>query len=325
METYFAGHSRLYDAAVRYWDENLENLLHILVDQGTARFGSFGDKGCIEMAKSIPFHSLALLVAIWGCTPDASPPETDRQTLTAKLPGGVQMTFVWINPGTLSMGSPPTEPGRDDDEGPQRQVTISQGFYLGQSEIPQAQWQAVMSTQPWAGMDFVRQGSDYPAAGISWIDVQYMAQKLNGQAGAPLYRLPTEAEWEYACRAGTTTRWSFGDDERLLDEYVWHAGNTWNVGLQYSQKVATRRPNPWGLYDMHGNLWEWVQDWYRPDYYRRDPATDPPGPETGTQRVLRGGYFHNNGARRQRSANRLSQVPEGRFASIGARLLRAGP
>ena len=235
------------------------------------------------------------------------------------------MTFVWIDPGTFAMGSPPTQPGRDDDESPQRQVTITQGFYLAQNEITQKQWTAVMGTQPWTGLDFVHQGPDYPAAGLSWIDVQQFIQTLNKTAAAPLYRLPTEAEWEYACRAGTTTRWFFGDDEILLDDFAWHSGNTWDAGLQYSQEVATKKPNPWGLYDMHGNLWEWVQDWYSPDYYSRAPNVDPPGPETGLQRALRGGYFHNNGARRLRSANRLSQAPQGRYASVGARLLRQGP
>ena len=268
------------------------------------------------------YKLLLLALLAWGCEPETA---ADRLALVAELPDGAEMAFVWIDRGTFVMGSPPTEPGRDDDEAPQREVQITRGFYLAQTEITQQQWTAVMDTQPWAGLDFVLQGPDYPAAGLSWLDVEQFAAALNASAGAELYRLPTEAEWEYACRAGTTTRWSFGDDEALLDDFAWHTGNTWDVGLRHSQLVATKKPNPWGLYDVHGNLWEWVHDWYSPEYYGSAPKVDPSGPTTGIQRVLRGGYFHNNGARRLRSANRLSQVPHGRYASVGARLLREGP
>ena len=274
------------------------------------------------MCASKLYKVLLLALIVWGCEPETA---AERPALVAELPDGTEMAFVWIDPGTFVMGSPPTEPGRDDDEAPQRELQITQGFYLARTEITQQQWAAVMDTQPWTDLDFVLQGPDYPAAGLSWLDVERFAAALNASAGARLYRLPTEAEWEYACRAGTTTRWSFGDDEALLDDFAWHTGNTWDVGLRHSQLVATKNPNPWGLYDMHGNLWEWVHDWYSPEYYGRAPKVDPPGPTTGIQRVLRGGYFHNNGARRLRSANRLSQMLHGRYASVGARLLREGP
>ena len=139
------------------------------------------------------FYKLLLLALIaWGCEPETA---ADRPALVAGLPDGTEMAFVWIDPGTFVMGSPPTEPGRDDDEAPQREVQITRGFYLAQTEITQQQWTAVMDTQPWAGLDFVLQGPDYPAAGLSWLDVEQFAAALNASAGAELYRLPTEAEW----------------------------------------------------------------------------------------------------------------------------------
>ena len=245
--------------------------------------------------------------------------------LVAELPGGVELEFVRIDSGAFLRGSPVTEPGRDGDESPLREVRISRPFHLGRTEITQAQWEAVMGSRPWAGLDFVREGPQYPAVNVSWLEVRAFAERLNDLAGADLYRLPTEAEWEYACRAGTTTRWSFGDDAARLDDHAWHTGNTWDVEERYAHAVATRDPNPWGLHDMHGNVNEWVRDWYSADYYGEAPPADPPGPVTGETRVFRGGYFHHDGARRLRSANRFFAPPEARSASIGARLLRTRP
>ena len=245
--------------------------------------------------------------------------------LVAGLRGGVEMEFVRIDSGAFLMGSPVTEPGRDADESPLREVRISRPFHLGRTEITQAQWEAVTGSRPWAGLDFVREGAEYPAVNVSWFEVRRFAERLNALAGADLYRLPTEAEWEYACRAGTVTRWSFGDDADRLDDYAWHTGNTWDLDERYAHAVATRDPNPWGLHDMHGNVNEWVQDWYSADYYGTAPPADPPGPVSGEMRVFRGGYFHHDGARRLRSANRFFGPPEARSASIGARLVRTGP
>ncbi len=258
------------------------------------------------------------LSVVWGlgCGEDGNPP------VVVELPGGATMEFVRIEPGTFKIGSPLTEPGRDEDEGPKHEVTISRGFYLGKTEITQAQWEAVMGTRPWAGQDYVQEKPNYPAVYISWNGVQDFIHRLNTSAGSQVYRLPTEAEWEYACRAGTTTRWSFGDDESQLGNYAWHTGNSWDQEEQYGHAVATKRPNPWGLCDMHGNVNEWVQDWYDQDYYARSVRVDPPGPVSGSQRVFRGGYFHNNGSRRLRSANRFYYMPEARAVSLGARLLK---
>ena len=240
---------------------------------------------------------------------------------TFSLPGGSSMDFVWLTPGVFQMGSPDTEEGRDSDEGPVHEVAISRGFYMGMYEVTQGQWESVMGTTPWSGAAYVREDSSHPAVYISWDDVHAFIGRLNDAVGDSLYRLPTEAEWEYACRAGTSTRWSFGDDESHLTHYAWYRANAWSVGEQYGHRVGLKRANPWGLYDMHGNVWEWVQDSYDGDYYNRSPRVDPPGPRGGSLRVVRGGDFHFF-ARGVRSAFRNSGSPGNRSDVIGVRLLR---
>ena len=238
------------------------------------------------------------------------------------LPGGGAMAFVWIEPGVFMMGSPESEVGHSYHEGPLHEVEISRGFWLGKYEVTQGEWEAVMGTTPWSGDSFVRSNPSHPAVYISWNDVQRFVEKLNDVAGETVYRLPTEAEWEYACRAGTSTRWSFGDDESDLTDYAWYRANAWNAGKkEYAQRVGTKRANPWGLYDMHGNVWEWVQDWYGTGYYNSSPRVDPPGPTSGSDRVARGGDFDGY-AERVRSAARIVSWPGARYRSFGERLVR---
>jgi formylglycine-generating enzyme required for sulfatase activity len=232
--------------------------------------------------------------------------------------------MVWIEPGTFMMGSPEDEVGRDDDEGPQHEVTITQGFYLGRYELTQEQWTSVMGTTPWSGQDYVQERASNPAAFISWDDIQAFIGVLNETEGSEVYRLPTEAEWEYVCRAGTTTLWSFGDDESVLGEYAWYGVNARNVGEEYAHAVGTKLPNPWGLYDMHGNVHEWCHDWYSDTYYSESPSEDPPGSVTGSSRVFRGGsFYHHVGY--ARSAGRDHRTPGLRDGSVGARLVRQEP
>ena len=274
---------------------------------GTYRFSLVVSDGQVDSA---PDEVIVTVI-----TPIPSTPE-----LTVDLPGSVTMEFVWIEPGTFMMGSPDIESGRSSNEGPQHEVTLSQGFWLGKYEITQEQWESVMGTQPWSGQDYVQANPNHPAVYISWNEVQTFIHALNEAVGDSLYRLPTEAEWEYACRAGTTTRWSVGDDESRLGEYAWYVENTWDVGLEYAQPVGQKLPNPWGLYDMHGNVWEWCQDWY--DRYSSSAQTDPTGPALGTRRISRGGDFGNT-YHGVRSALRNSNPPDGsRSYAIGTRVVR---
>lgn len=249
------------------------------------------------------------------------------QTIIVGLPGGATMEMVWIPAGVFWMGSPASEPGRYYDEGLQHQVTLTKGFYLGKYEVTQGQWESVTGTRPWSGKSYVRGNPDSPSVYVSWDDAQELIGKLNASEGAAVWRLPTEAEWEHACRGGTTTLWSFGDDESRLYDFAWYEANAWNAGEQYVHKVGTKLPNPWGVYDMHGNAWEWVQDWY--GYYSIGAQVNPGGPSSGSGRVIRGGGM-GYGAGYQRSSFRGggsggSWRPSDRAASIGFRLLRQSP
>ena len=230
--------------------------------------------------------------------------------------------FVWIEPGSFVMGSPESEPGRESDEGPQHAVTIRRGFYLARYPVTRGQWQDVMGTAPWSEGGHASSSPNRPAVYISWHDGQEFVGRLNAAASEQLYRLPTEAEWEYACRAGTTTAWSFGDDRSQLPAYACYLDSDRNSAGQDAHAVGIKLPNPWGLHDMHGNVWEWCQDRYSASTYSESPGVDPPGPPGGLDaaRVIRGGYFCYF-TRHSRSAARNARRPDERHRSIGARLL----
>ena len=213
------------------------------------------------------------------------------------------------------MGS--EERGAYDDEKPVHSVRITQAFYLGKYAVTQRQWQVVMENNPSRFMG----DTNRPVEGVSWNDVQEFIRRLNAREGETRYRLPTEAEWEYAARAGSTTAYSFGDDDGQLDDYAWYGKNAGNTTHPVGQKL----PNAWGLYDMHGNVWEWVQDWYG-----RYPAgsggsaeatVDPTGPAQGANRVLRGGSWIYDG-RYARATQRLASAPRDRDGNLGFRLAR---
>lgn len=241
------------------------------------------------------------------------------------------MPFIPIPAGKFLMGAPENDPQARAFEKPQHEVTITHPFMLGKFEVTQADWQSVLQEEPYSrdrsnpfytlpGMAERLTKPNHPAT-VSWNDTQEFIAALNKKEGGNFYRLPTEAEWEYAARAGTTTNYSFGDSSRDLGRYAWY-GENFETGGHHP--VGLKEPNPWGLHDMHGNVWEWVQDWYDPDYYSISPPIDPQGPETGTARVVRGGSWHTT-ATSWRTAFRREYSPDYRGISIGFRLLRIIP
>jgi formylglycine-generating enzyme required for sulfatase activity len=187
---------------------------------------------------------------------------------------------------------------------PQHLVKITKPFFMSAFEVTQGQFKAVMNEEPWAGKPLVEEGPDYAATYISWEKASEFCEKLSDK-GSVEYRLPTEAEWEYACRAGTTSTFSFGDDWKLLAEHAWHDANAYKDDEQYAHIVGQKSPNPWAFYDMHGNAYEWCSDWFGGYDRKKTEAEDPQGPEKGRTRVWRGGSFVENGIN-MRSASRTS-------------------
>jgi formylglycine-generating enzyme required for sulfatase activity len=242
--------------------------------------------------------------------------------------------MVWIGPGSFAMGSPEDELDRNANEGPQTSVTIRRGFWMGIHEVTQGQYESVMGNNPsWFNGDRTSEGGeDYgedarrPVDRVSWHDaVAYCAAVTTQARNAGhvpsdwAYRLPTEAEWEYAARAGTATRYSHGDDLTYKEtpQYAWCSANS----DYQTHPVGQKRPNPWGLYDMYGNLAEWCADWYAWNY-PGGSLIDPTGPATGNFRVTRGAYWDNS-AKRCRSARRVIFLPEDRNPLVGFRVVLA--
>ena len=285
----------------------------LFVDQFGQPVGPLNRSFDLDGDRAINFNDFILLAERFG---QRTPRRTgDERVVT--LPGGEAMDFVWIGPGTFIMGTPDSLRYADDED--PEQVTISRGFYLGKFELTQRQWLSAMDTRPWLGQERARQDPDVPATFISWHDVQQLVDLLNELADRGRFRLPTEAEWEYACRAGTTTQWSCGDDESCLHDHAWFEENACMEDGCYPHQVGTKWPNPWGLYDMHGNVHEWAQDWYS-DGYSTEALIDPQGPATGTLRVARGGDIWVDPSQ-VRSANPGALPPEARQDALGARLV----
>ncbi len=244
---------------------------------------------------------------------NATPPNPDFEL------NGVKFEFVSIPAGKFKMGSPNTEVGRNEVEETQHEVSIS-GFFMGKYEITQAQWKAVMgSTNNPSNF----KGDNLPIEKVSWNKVQEFITKLNEQTGKT-YRLPTEAEWEYACRAGTETPFNTGanitTDQANYDGLYPYDSYPTGIYRERTTDVGTFAPNAWGLYDMHGNVWEWCNDWYGEEYYNDSPSTDPQGPNTGEFRIIRGGSWY-NGAVMCRSARRHAQYPNNTSSYLGFRLV----
>jgi len=221
------------------------------------------------------------------------------------------MTFRLIPSGTFMMGSPEDEDGRIGNEVLHR-VTISKPFYMQTTQVTQKQWQAIMGNNP---SNFGSCGEGCPIEQVPWNHVQQFIERLNKSEGKNKYRLPTEAEWEYACRAGSATAYCFGNDESRLKEYAWYEGNSGDK----THPVGLLKPNAWGLYDMHGNVWEWCKDWYA-ENYPSGSVTDPIGPSTGSDRVFRGGGWVSD-AGECRAASRYGDSPNFGITSRGFRLV----
>ncbi|MBF0342327.1 MAG: formylglycine-generating enzyme family protein [Magnetococcales bacterium] len=228
----------------------------------------------------------------------------------------IGMVLVLIPPGSFVMGADRTMDERVvETETPRHKVIIGQGFYLGKYEVTQAQWQAVMGSNR---SEFP--GRDLPVENVSWEDVQEFIQKLNRLEKTDLYRLPTEAEWEYAARAGTETVRYWGNGMEEMERYAWFGYDQGNAYRQ-THPVGQLQPNGWGLHDMLGNVWEWVADWHGERYYQVSPEVDPKGPDKGVSRVVRGGSW-NNGGESLRISNRHDYHHEYRNSAVGFRLAR---
>ena len=245
----------------------------------------------------------------------------DNHAVGDTYTNGLDMIFNKISSGTFMMGSPADEVGRDSDEGPQHQVTIRQPFYMQTTEVTQGQWQAVMGANP---SRFSNCGARCPVEQVSWEDVQGFIVKLN-RRGEGRYRLPTEAEWEYAARAGTTTPFSFGPTIHASTEANYDGSSPYGKGRRgkywrSTTPVGHFPANPWGLYDMHGNVYEWVQDSHAKDAYRTHARHDPLHEENGADRVIRGGSWVDD-AGNLRSAYRFQRNPTSRYFYLGFRLV----
>ncbi len=258
--------------------------------------------------------ALVSLTGVWAGVAAAGEP---AKTLQLDLGKGVKMPLVLIPAGEFMMGSPAGEKERQACETPVHKVKMTRPFYMGQCEVTNAQYRRFRPAHHSEYLD----GDDQPALFVSWCDADAFCRWLSKKA-ARTVRLPTEAEWEYACRAGTTTRFYTGDQARLKDSAAlgkagWYGANA----RGRSRPVGQKAPNAFGLCDMHGNAWEWCGDWYAADYYGKSPEADPPGPPAGAAKVLRGGSYRFWTTYYCRSAHRYSSRPRARECVTGFRVV----
>jgi sulfatase modifying factor 1 len=231
-----------------------------------------------------------------------------RKVEVIDLGKGIKLEMVFIPAGKFKMGSPVTEKGRQQNEA-QHEVTITKSFMIGKYEVTQEQWEALMGNNPSANV-----GPKLPVTNVSWVECQEFIKVLNSKTKGG-FRLPTESEWEYACRAGTNTATAFGETITSKD------ANYDQSNIDKPVPVGSYKPNAFGLYDMHGNVWEWCSDWFA--NYPEGPLTDPVGAKEGVRRVVRGGgfkYFQFMGFRSSHRGNFV--LPSSRAISIGFRLAK---
>ena len=259
---------------------------------------------------------------------------TDQpQTPLIVITNSIGMKLVYIPAGSFMMGSGDSvrklakEYDEDKiffmDEFPQHQVHISKGFWMSQTEVTQRQYKSVMNAEPWSGKDFVQEDANIPAVFVSWDDAVEFCRALSQKEGIT-YRLPTEAEWEYACRAGTTTRFSFGNKGSSLGDYAWFYGNAGcYLGQDYAHPVGQKKPNRWGLYDMHGNVGEWCSDRFGGDYYSISPSVDPKGSSSSGSCCERGGSWNDTEHYLRCSSRSYGMFTFFGFNHVGFRVVRS--
>jgi WD40 repeat protein len=301
------------DKTVRIW--NVKEKKEIAVLRGHS--DNVGSVQFSPDGRTLASGSFDGSVKLWDVpeSPAQAPKKDDPpKTFT----NSIGMKFVWIPPGTYMMGSPKSEAGRKENEA-QHKVTLTKGFYMGVYTVTQEQWEAIMGDNPsHMGQSRLNLEKNLPVEKVSWEDCQAFLKKLREKDKKP-YRLPTEAEWEYACRAGTTTPFHFGetistDQANYCGDFIYGKGKK-GVDRKTTTPVGSFPANAFGLHDMHGNVWQWCQDWYG-DYPQKDVG-DPQGPESGKFRVLRGGSW---GSGPDRSAQRYAMVPTHRDEYCGLRI-----
>jgi len=247
------------------------------------------------------------LAAVFGLALIATVMPAQEKNLVVDLGEGLKMEFVLIPAGSFLMGSAIGDP----DEKPVHEVKITKPFYVGKYEVTQEQWQALMGDNPSS-----HQGPQNPMEQVSWLDCQDFLSKLKAKVDDLTPRLPTEAEWEYACRAGSTGAYHFGEKPADLNAYAWYDKNS----KETTHPVGGKKPNAWGLYDMHGNVYEWCADVYEASYYLSSPGENPQGPSSGTIRVARGGSWSFY-AENCRAAKRFWNEPTFQFDNLGFRVV----
>lgn len=206
---------------------------------------------------------------------------------------GMKMKFVWCPPGEFKMGSPNSEADRNKYNEDQVTVNLTKGYWLATLPVTQSEWKKVMASEPWKKNLFTKNGDNFPVTYITWDNAMEFCQKFTNEertagrlpAGWE-YTLPTDAQWERACRAGTDTKFSFGNDETKLGEYAWFGGNAGSIGEKYAHEVGQKKTNPWGLHDMHGNVKVWCRDVFKNKLLG---GNDPEVTEKPSNRVIRGG------------------------------------
>ena len=282
--------------------------------------------GCGEKPQSVVEESKQGIGDANSVVSEAQRKCSERLGLPVEITNSIGMKLVLIPPGKFMMGSPDSA-SFPPNQKPQHQVRITKPFFLGKYEVTQEQYEKVMGTNPSA---FSKSGlysekfadrdtGDLPVEMVSLADAQEFCRKLSELPGEKEagrhYRLPTEAEWEYACRAGSTTKWCFGNDQSRLGNYAWYRKNSEGE----THQVGRKNPNAWGLHDMHGNVWEWCTDWHDVEYYRNSPTDDPTGPSEGSDRVSRGGCCLNQ-AHYSWSATRFFDSPGRQDVNLGLRV-----